>query len=182
MKIDIQKCSLAIVAVCSWGFSYADGITVGTWFDNVVGCEFSINQIKDKYHGTLKNCKLKPSQPEFKTEEFKRVGKSKFYRLVASSWHYQVSASGDLEVRDDVGIVRKMPALGIAKNSASPKKTKKFEEIVTGATRTEVVNSLGQPLRTTTTRTKSGNLTETLEYRKGYIFIRDGLVFYSAAK
>ena len=83
---------------------------LGIWYDaEVINCYISIDETAGKFRESWKNCKSAPNHDVI-VIPLRKIGPQSFKQDDGQkkSWHYKIAASGELEVRDSQGVVRRI--------------------------------------------------------------------------
>lgn len=149
---------------------------LGIWKDDIVKCKNTIEQHASQYYSVLRECRALTPGEEIRTRLVKLSSHS--YRedvQPRKSWHYKIAPSGDLEVRDNEGVVRTLESI-TPKTDIQIEAQRKSEGVHIGMTQHQVLeSSWGKPIRINRTTTSNGTREQWI-YKGGYLYIQDGVV------
>ncbi len=149
--------------------------TLGPWFDDeVIKCEYNFVQTKGQWEEVWDNCKS-PSVNGIR-QPLRKIGKNKFKQVESKgSWHYSIASSGDLEVRDNQGVVRVIRSTA-PKTPAQLSARLNSEGVIIGMSKEQALaSSWGKPRRINRTTTARG-ATEQWVYSGGYLYFVNGIL------
>lgn len=170
---------IAITMIQAWIPAYAQ--VLGTWRDSEVAkCDITIKKEGTVAKVSQTNCQY----PELEgTENYKLLGSNGFKpnplkvgdRTIKLSWHYKIAKSGDLEVRDDQGLIRSIPSI-TPKTETQQVLANKSQGVSIGMSSAQVLASnWGKPRKVNRTTTANG-VTEQWVYRGGYLYFSNGVL------
>lgn len=147
--------------------------TIGAWYDvEVLKCDISIEEASGKFSEVWRNCALSPK--EVVVTPLRKIGPQSF-KQSGRSWHYEIAASGDLQVRDSRGVVRIIESKG-PRTLGQLKAKQQSQGVLIGMLPAEVLqSSWGKPSRVNRTTTANG-VTEQWVYAGGYLYFKNGVL------
>jgi hypothetical protein len=130
-----------------------------------------MEKIGNKFQFVKRNCAREDSEFEGFTTPLRKLAGNRFVPTDSSagSYHFFISPSGDLEVRDRKGVIRTMPSTA-PKTLAQRKAKLRSEGVTVGMQKEEVLaSSWGKPKKINRTQT-AGGVREQWVYNGGYLY------------
>jgi hypothetical protein len=171
----IAKAIAATLGLITLFAHAAESKTLGPWYDSEnLRCEITFVQANGKWEEVWDKCQKKDLNGT--RQPLRPMGANKFKQVEFKvSWHYLTAASGDLEVRDNEGIVRIIRSTG-PKTPAQQAAALKSEGASIGMSPDQVLaSSWGKPRKINTTTTAQGERQQWV-YSGGYLYFTNGVL------